>query len=210
MDGLTTCMMHPETDGKSSPCDELEPIFALNAQFLDTLVLAAASPACKLPLALSLRGLLRRMRPEDRARLARGPLLLDAGFDDLLRWRQVQSGRLPPRHLAAQTIPWMPRAEAIRLARSTFMLAWYFSRTRPSAARVLLGIPTSCAQLIGALPLRTVQLLGERYEWVRPRWDAYPQFWRELLFLAMHPPKTLPWSAMLRAIELLEDWERSR
>src|SRR5215472_6213056 len=59
-------------------------------------------------------------------------------------------------------------------------------RSQSAAARVLLGMPASSAALIGHYTLRQIQTLAETHlEWLRPRWPARVQVWRELLLAAV-------------------------
>ena len=112
-------------------------------------------------------------------------LLLDAGFADPLRWRSP--GALPQvgdagvqRYACYFTVP-----AAAEVARLVFIYAWHLARTQAPAARLLLGMAASSAALISRHTLPQMQMLAESHlEWLRPRWPARVQVWRELLLAA--------------------------
>jgi len=67
-----------------------------------------------------------------------------------------------------------------------FIYAWHLARSQSAAARLLLGMPASSAALIGHYTLRQIKTLAETHlEWLRPRWPARVQVWRELLLAAV-------------------------
>ncbi len=73
----------------------------------------------------------------------------------------------------------------VEAARLCLTYAWHLARAESSAARLLLGMPPACAALMAELSLRRIDSLAERHpEWLRPRWPAQPQLWRELLLAA--------------------------
>lgn len=110
-------------------------------------------------------------------------LLLDGGFAERERWRQPapqvgDSSR--PARAGFFTVP-----GTVEVARLLFTYAWHLARVQGAAARLLLGMPPDCAALIGACTLRHMHTLAERHpEWLRPRWPAHPEVWRELLTAA--------------------------
>ncbi|MGH7749514.1 MAG: hypothetical protein ACREQ5_32825, partial [Candidatus Dormibacteria bacterium] len=74
---------------------------------------------------------------------------------------------------------------AIEVRRLVLTYAWHLARTQGAAARLLLGMPAPCAALVGQCTLRQIHALAEAHpEWLKPRWPARAQVWRELLLAA--------------------------
>ena len=106
-------------------------------------------------------------------------LLLDVGFGARERWREPAQVGDPARGGGSAFFTVPGTIEALRLA---LTLGWHLARTQRAAARLLLGMPPECAALIAALTLRQVHALAERHpQWLRPRWPARPELWRDLL-----------------------------
>ncbi len=128
-------------------------------------------------------------------------LLLDAGFADPLRWRtppQVGDAAAD-RYACYFTVP-----AAAEVARLVFIYAWHLARTQAAAARLLLGMAPPSAMLIGHYTLRQVQALAESHlEWLRPRWPARVEVWRELLLAAASGEASALERARLRGLTLL-------
>ncbi len=131
-------------------------------------------------------------------------LLLDAGFADPLRWR---SPGAPPqvgdasteRYACYFTVP-----AAAEVARLVFIYAWHLARTQAPAARLLLGMAAPSAAHIASYTLRQMQMLAESHlEWLRPRWPARVQVWRELLLAAANGDTPALERAKLRGLTLL-------
>ena len=111
-------------------------------------------------------------------------LLLDAGFADPLRWQRAPAPRVGDA-VAARYACYFTVPAAAEVARLVFIYAWHLARSQGAAARLLLGMPESSAELISRFTLRQVQTLAENHlEWLRPRWPARVQVWRELLLAA--------------------------
>ena len=131
-------------------------------------------------------------------------LLLDAGFGDPARWRtppaDAQVGDVATDHyLRYFNVP-----TATGVARLVFIYAWHLSRSQPAAARLLLGMPAASIALIGRYTLRQIQALAESHpEWLRPRWPARVQVWRELLLAAASADAMSLERARLRGLTLL-------
>jgi hypothetical protein len=133
-------------------------------------------------------------------------LLLDAGFADPLRWRpspapQVGDGanRGQGAYASFFTVP-----AAVGVARLVFIYAWHLARSQQPAARLLLGMPAASAVLIGHYTLRQIDALAESHvEWLRPRWPARVQVWRELLLAAASGEMPALERARLRGLTLL-------
>jgi len=148
---------------------------------------------------------------EARRRAAGCPyLLLDAGFADAARWRWCASPQIGEAAQAAYagffTVP-----SATEVARLVFIYAWHLACAQPSAARLLLGMAPATAALIGQLTLRQVQALADsRREWLRPRWPARVEVWREVLLAAAAGEGQALESARLRGLTLLagEAWQQ--
>jgi hypothetical protein len=163
----------------------LDTLAELNEMGLALLAEQAAVPAPEpRPLLREVGALWRTLDREARRRAAAAPyLLLDAGFADPERWRPgapqvADSGRA--RGPAFFTVP-----GTVEVARLCLTYAWHLARAESAAARLLLGMPPGCAAHIAGLSLRRIDGLAERYpEWLRPRWPAQPQLWRELLLAA--------------------------
>jgi len=79
-----------------------------------------------------------------------------------------------------------PRAALLREVGALWRTLDPLARRRAAAVPyLLLGMPPGCAALIADLSLRRIHTLAERHpEWLRPRWPAHPELWRELLLAA--------------------------
>ena len=163
----------------------LETLAELNEMGLALLAeqatVAAAEPR---PLLREVGSLWRTLDRDARRRAAAAPyLLLDAGFADRERW---QHGAPEVEDSGRATGPaFFTVSGTVEVARLCLTYAWHLARAESTAARLLLGMPPGCAALIGELSLRRIDGLAERHpEWLRPRWPAHPQLWRELLLAA--------------------------
>jgi hypothetical protein len=151
-----------------------------------------------------LAGLWRDLDGVARRRAAACPyLLLDAGFADPLRWRAAPAPQVGDagagRYACYFTVP-----AAAEVARQVFIYAWHLACSQPAAARLLLGMAAPSATLIGCHTLRQIQVLAESHpEWLRPRWPARVQVWRELLLAATAGDATGLEHARLRGLTLL-------
>jgi hypothetical protein len=130
-------------------------------------------------------------------------LLLDAGFADPLRWRRAPAPRVgdagSARYACYFTVP-----AAVEVARLVFIWGWHLARSQAAAARLLLGMAAPSALLIGGYTLRQINALAEGHpEWLRPRWPARVQVWRELLLAAAAGEPTRLERARLRGLPLL-------
>jgi len=93
---------------------------------------------------------------------------------------------------------------AAEVARLVFIYAWHLARSQAVAARLLLGMPATSAALIGHYTLRQIQALAESHpDWLRPRWPARVQVWRELLLAASGGESPVLERARLRGLTLL-------
>lgn len=130
-------------------------------------------------------------------------LLLDAGFADPVRWRVSPAAQVADAGHGSYTAFFtVPAATAV--ARLVFTYAWHLASSQVCAARLLLGMPASSAALIGRHTLRQIQALAEsRLDWLKPRWPARVQVWRELLLAAAAGESPALERSRLRGLTLL-------
>jgi hypothetical protein len=130
-------------------------------------------------------------------------LLVDAGFADPQRWRQpAPLGVGDTGEAAYSTFFTVPGT--IEVARLVFTYAWHLARAHRAAARLLLGMSAPCAALIGHLSLRQLHSLAETHQaWLKPRWPARVQVWRELLLAAASGEAPVLERARLHGLTLL-------
>jgi hypothetical protein len=144
------------------------------------------------------------LEPAARRRAAACPyLLLDAGFADPQRWRRVaawQVGEAAEAGYAAFfSVP-----GAIGLLRLVLTYAWHLARTQGAAARLLLGMPAPCAQLIAQCTLHQMHALAEAHpDWLKPRWPRREELWNELLAAAASGEAHALEQAHIRGLTLL-------
>jgi hypothetical protein len=130
-------------------------------------------------------------------------LLLDAGFADPLRWRSPPAPQVGDGASVGYTSFFTVPAAAV-VARLVFTYAWHLARSQSAAARLLLGMPAPSAVLIGHYTLGQIQGLAEHHlEWLRPRWPARVQVWRQLLQAAASGETRALERARLRGLTLL-------
>jgi hypothetical protein len=164
----------------------LDSLLELNELCL-SLLAEQAAVRCGPPSGLlqQLSELWQRLDAASRQRAAACPyLLLDAGFADPMRWQMPPAPQVGDaggnRYTCYFTVP-----AAAEVARLVFIYAWHLARSQAAAARLLLGMPESSAALIARYTLRQIQTLAENHlDWLRPRWPARVQVWRELLLAA--------------------------
>jgi len=182
----------------------LDSLTEVNESGLDLLAEEArlrAAPAA--PLLRQMGELWRALDAGARRRAAACPyLLFDAGFTEPLRWRgaaaQVGEGARGG-YTAYFTAPL-----AADVARLVVTYAWHLARAQGAAARLLLGMSAPCAALIAGHTLPQIQALGTAHpEWLRPRWAARVQVWRELLLAAAGGEPAALERARLRGFTLL-------
>ena len=93
---------------------------------------------------------------------------------------------------------------ATEVARLVFTYAWHLARSQSAAARLLLGMSAPCAALIGHHSLRQIHALAETHQaWLKPRWPARVQVWRELLLAAASGEAPVLERARLHGLTLL-------
>lgn len=205
-------LLHCETESDETarvcgwlPAGTLETLVELNELSLALLAEQAAARGVAGGLLLrQVADLWRSLDPAARRRAASCPyLLVDAGFADPLRWRPTPAPQVGDAAHAAYTAFFTVPAASM-LARLVFTYAWHLARTQGAAARLLLGMPAPSVALIRHYTLCQIQLLAERHlEWLRPRWPARVQVWRELLQAAATGEPVPLERARLRGLTLL-------
>lgn len=184
----------------------LDAVSDINAQCIELLADMAAAGTRHCPaLFAGQAAFWRDLPPHARQRLAASPwLLVDAGFDDLSRWRCLEQRMV-------HDLPGGQYAEAVLagqgvsdLVRQVLMLGWHLARADRQLARMVLGMSAACAERIGQLRLQDLDWLAvHRPGWVRPRWERQPQVWRHLLLAARDPACTELTRVSLRGIQLM-------
>jgi len=194
--GLVAGWLHPET---------LESLVELNELCLALLAEQAAARTAQASLLLRQVGeLWRVLDAAARRRAAACPyLLVDAGFADPQRWRQPAAVGVGDAGQAAYTTFFtVPGATGV--ARLVFTYAWHLARSQSAAARLLLGMSAPCAALIAHYSLRQIHALAETHpHWLKPRWPARVQVWRELLLAAASGEAPVLERARLHGLTLL-------
>jgi len=160
-----------------------KPLQEVNGRLIDLLTTAAEDPdELRLPLATQLRDILHGMDPAARGRAAACPyLLVDAGFQDVMRWSRAAAETEP----IDVILPCFAHAQAIALSHMTLVLAWTLVHTNTAGAGILLGVSPACAEIIADLRLQELQRIATDYcGWARPRWENRPEVWRRMLTTA--------------------------
>jgi hypothetical protein len=182
----------------------LDAVTEINRQCVDYLAAMAAIGPATCPALFAGQPAWGAMPDALRTRLAGSPyLLVDAAFDDELRWRC-----LAPRMV--QDLP-VQFAEAVFVGpgaedfiRRVLVFGWHLARSNRQLARVALGMSTACAERIGALRLQDLDWLAQhRPGWVRPRWERQPRVWHHLLLAARESDSDLLTRVSLRGLQLM-------
>jgi hypothetical protein len=202
--------VQPGPSGSSPPIvrgwlhgEALESLTELNEQCLELLAEHASRPeAVERPLLHSLAGLWAGLDATARRRAAASPyLLVDPGFSDVRNWLGDNAIHDATRPASTVFFSGVRAATVLRLA---LTYGWHLARSRPSAARLLLGMPPACAERIAACTLRQVEAFAERHlEWLQPRWPMRVHAWRELLTTAIEGEGPALESARMRGLQLL-------
>ncbi|MEN9705709.1 MAG: hypothetical protein RLZZ393_1588 [Pseudomonadota bacterium] len=182
----------------------LDPLREINGQCIDFLCAMADRGERGLVLLQELAPLWRRLGPDARRRLAECPcLLVDAGFGDELRWRQLVEHRV-----GEQPREWrnacLGGERGQSFARRVVTYGWHLARAHGSIARVALGMTPGSIERIASLGLRDLESAADLYPgWVRPRWESQVPVWRQLLTAAANADEAALQQAGLRGIQLL-------
>ena len=100
--------------------------------------------------------------------------------------------------------PFFTVPAAADVAQAVFTFAWHLTRCQSAAARLLLGMPAACVAGLARHTLGQVRTLAARHpRWLRPRWDAHPDMWRQFLGAAAAGEATALERARLRGQTLL-------
>ena len=184
--------------------DTLEPLREINAQCIDLLCAMAERGESALPLLQGLAPMWRMLGRDARHRLAACPwLLVDAGFGDESRWRQLTEHRVSeqPREWR---VPCLVGDRGHALARRVMTYGWHLARSNRSAARIALGMSAACIERISSLSLRELDNASEYYPGgVRPRWESQVAVWRRLLAAASGVDEPALQRAGLHGIQLI-------
>src|SRR5690606_37097822 len=165
----------------------------------------AATGAPQGPAMLAAQAALWTSLPERaRQRLADSPwLLVDAGFDDLPRWRSLEQ-RMVQDLPATYAEPAFVGNGVGDFISQVLMLGWHLARADPQLARLVLGMSAACAERVGQLRLHDLYWLAlHRPGWVRPRWERQPRVWRQLLLAASSPGSSPLTRVGLRGLQLM-------
>ena len=183
----------------------LDSVADINVQCLEYLAAMAAGPRHACPaLFAGQQASWGELTAGARARLAGSPYLLaDAGFDDEARWQAMEQRvvqDLPPRMVAAVFVG----PGAGDFIRRVLVFGWHLARANRQLARVVLGMSPGVAARIAALRLQDLDWLAHnRPGWVRPRWEAQPRVWRNLLLAAGNPDGERLTQVSLRGLQLM-------
>lgn len=185
--------------------ESLDVVTDLNLQCIDLLAAMATTDARHGPAMLATQAALWAALPDRaRQRLADSPcLLVDAGFDDLSRWRSLEQCMV--QDLPAQYAQPAFAGDGVgSFISQVLMLGWHLARSNPQLARIVLGMSAACAERIGQLRLQDLYWLAlHRPGWVRPRWERQPQVWRQLLLAARSPAASPLTRVGLRSLQLM-------
>lgn len=131
------------------------------------------------------RDLWRRLDKNARRRAARCPfLLVNVKFQNETWWRSAKDDCSEP-HKDADTASFFPAKTARELMGETLMLAWLTARSDPRTATLLLGLAPTVAEIIASLRPRDIRrIVAQHSRQLRPRWEASPRFWQQLLVAA--------------------------
>jgi hypothetical protein len=147
-------------------------------------------------------GMLAALTGEQRDAVAHFPLLLvDMRFQDAAWWTDV--GRRPAQPLIVPSwLAPMPGESAVRLARTSLVLAWHTARVDMDAASVVLGMNDDTGAILAGLSLLDIDSIAvHHYGHLRPRWEDRPSLWRHLLVAAQSSPAALNSDITLRALQ---------
>jgi hypothetical protein len=130
--------------------------------------------------------------------------MVDAGFANAANWAWVGGGHAIHDSTGAVDQVFFSGPRSAALLRLTLTYGWHLARSRPSAARLLLGMPAACADRISACTLRQIETLAAHHiEWLQPRWPSRLGAWRELLAMAIQGEGPALERARMRGLQLL-------
>lgn len=165
----------------------LETVQQMNAHLLNVLVSLAKTDGGKHPLEIVNRYRDRWLELDSTMiqRAASNPvLLLNVHFQNEDWWRWAMRGRSGTWR-NVRILDAFPPKMAGELMRAALMLAWPTAREDRHASRLLFGMSSAVADLVGALTAPVIESIASRHSReLRPRWEDLPMFWESLLAAA--------------------------
>ena len=158
------------------------------------------------PLLSDLADLWRSLDARARRRAAECPyLLVDAGFADARRWRFADGHGVGEAAAGgSEGPPFFTAPGSSDAIRRVLQFARELALTNNVAARLWLGMPSHCTQLLAGYTLRDVDMAAARHPaWLRPRWWRHVSVWREFLSAARSGDVAAIQSARMHGIQLL-------
>jgi hypothetical protein len=187
--------------------ETLESLAELNDQCLEVLREEAKRCCTRTghPLLADLRDLWGDLDVSARRRAAWCPyLLVDLGFIEANRWAWVRGHHVRDEKPSSMQPPFFTPQLTLSIRRQVLTYAWHLARSQSSAARMLLGMSSQCAELIAACTLRQVTEIAENHpDWLQPRWSGHLRVWRELLTTAISGETEALEHARMRGLQLL-------
>jgi hypothetical protein len=183
----------------------LDHIEEVNTTCLDTMVATARNASSSAsafaiavcPPLLSASTAVRRRAAQQRLPLAEMEFRNDAW------WRAVKSDPQRVWGTAEPTID-PPRRAALRLARTTLILAWQGLNADRDVTRVLFSMSTTVAQTIAEMRFSEIESVAEyQCRHVRPRWEDRPWLWVSLLKAAASNDQGAMRQFHIHALQLL-------
>jgi hypothetical protein len=187
--------------------DSLEALAGINEECLELLTAQSMERTLQpQPMLRDLADLWRSLDAGARRRAAECPyLLVDAGFADAHRWR-YPNGSGVSESLAGVSggPPFFTAPGSSEVIRRVLQFARELARTNSVAARLWLGMPAHCTQLLAGYTLRDVDIAAARHPgWLKPRWSRHVPVWREFLMAARSGDATAIEAARMHGIQLL-------
>jgi len=174
-----------------------EPLLALNLECMDLIAARAqeqqhkqaqdqcrTAPGAQAAVCQLLRREWAALPREALQRIARMPYaLLDGGFGDASRWHEssLVGVRDAERTRAGIATDFEPRV-GVALVRRLLIYGWHLARTRPRAARLVLGAGAASIDRLAQSSLVALETFAEVHgPQVRLRWHDQPEFWLRIL-----------------------------
>lgn len=184
----------------------LAPLAEINGLALELMIRRAAGESSELPAILREPvELWRALTPEQCLRIAGCPfLLVEVGLAGLAGLAGAARGASGGVRDTGGGERWFEVDSLPRLAYLTLTYAWHVVRSRPLAARVVLGLREAESAWLAHLTLRELGECVERAPGLlRPRWLEHPGVWRHLLLAAASAAPGDFELARLRGMQLL-------
>jgi len=130
-------------------------------------------------------------------------LLVDVKFQNEAWWRSAKDDCSEPGK-GAVTASFFPAKVARELMGETLMLAWLTARSDRRTATLLLGLAPAVADIVASLRPRDIRRIVARHSrQLRPRWEALPRFWQQLLVAASGENDDSLFDVHLNGLQLL-------